>query len=86
MNKGEYIIVGGCEQSNLSIFNSKTGKLLRDVEFNEKYEDNLTVYCQSLRGDPFYDFNFSALIARQENQRIMMDIVKCNLLKNTVSE
>jgi len=80
MNRGEYIIVGSCEQDNISIINSTTGKFLRDIDFGEMYYDQY-IYCQSLRGDPFYDFNFSALIAKKDGQKIKMDIVKCNLLK-----
>lgn len=71
----DYVIVGSCEESVVRIYNSQTGKLFRDVEFNtvpsrhikcnvlkDDVDDEIDV--QSLRGDPFHPFSFTALIAQ----------------------
>jgi len=63
LNGRDYIIVGSCEESSVRIYSALTGKFLRDVDFaspNLRY----TTYCQSLRGDPLNDFNFSVLLSR----------------------
>jgi len=62
MNHGDYIIVGSCEESIIRIFNAKNGKYFRQVHFNE-FSSRGFPYIQSLRADPFRDFEFTALVA-----------------------
>eukprot|EP01102_Stenamoeba_stenopodia_P018926 TRINITY_DN7024_c0_g3_i1.p1 TRINITY_DN7024_c0_g3~~TRINITY_DN7024_c0_g3_i1.p1 ORF type:complete len:209 (-),score=30.35 TRINITY_DN7024_c0_g3_i1:168-794(-) len=76
MNNGDYIIVGSCKQSVVWVYNAKTGQFFRDFELatqdlcnspSFEYQRSrhlypFSIYCQSLRADPFSQFRFSVLV------------------------
>jgi hypothetical protein len=64
INRGQYIIVGSCEQPSIRICSTTDGRLLREVNFdNDVPFAETRLCCQSLRGNPHENFRFSILVA-----------------------
>ncbi|KYQ92113.1 hypothetical protein DLAC_06953 [Tieghemostelium lacteum] len=57
----ENIIVGSCQETVMRIYNSSTGKLVRDVELPPSFFFSNRPGIQSLRGDPFNSNSFLIL-------------------------
>ena len=51
MNDGDYIIVGSCQESLIRIYNSSTGKFLRDVLLSYERSEELCTFS-SIRSFP----------------------------------
>ena len=62
-----YVIIGSCDDAQIHAFNAETGQHLRDVELtlDPNIDPLSTVFCQSLRGDPFAPLSLSALVYPQ---------------------
>ncbi|PIN01343.1 Protein phosphatase 1, regulatory subunit [Handroanthus impetiginosus] len=78
MNGRDYVISGSCDENVVRICCANTGRRLRDVTL-EGRGAGASMFVQSLRGDPFRDFNMSVLAAyiRPSSNS---EIVKVNLL------
>ncbi|WCJ17881.1 Protein DWD HYPERSENSITIVE TO UV-B 1 [Euphorbia peplus] len=74
MNGRDYIVSGSCDEHVVRICCAQTGRRLRDISLEET-----SMYVQSLRGDPFRDFNMSILAASMRPNS-KFEIVKVNLL------
>jgi WD40 repeat protein len=64
MNRGQYIITGSCDQSQIFVTSSLDGRLIREVELADikgHPASAKSVYCQSLRGDPMFPNRFSVI-------------------------
>ncbi|KAL2324253.1 hypothetical protein Fmac_023311 [Flemingia macrophylla] len=61
MNGRDYIISGSCDE-HVRICCAQTGRRLRDISLEGRNLGS-SVFVQSLRGDPFRDFNLSVLAA-----------------------
>ncbi|KAL5556852.1 hypothetical protein UlMin_039088 [Ulmus minor] len=81
MNGRDYIISGSCDEHVVRICSAQTGKRLKDV-YLEDCESGNSMFVQSLRSDPFRDFNMSILAAstRPASKR---EIIKVNLLASS---
>ncbi|PSS26131.1 DNA damage-binding protein like [Actinidia chinensis var. chinensis] len=78
MNGRDYIISGSCDENVVRICCAQTGRRLRDISLEGKsLEDSM--FVQSLRGDPFRDFNMS-ILAAYIRPSSNSEIVKVNLL------
>ncbi|TKY51007.1 DNA damage-binding protein 2 [Spatholobus suberectus] len=77
MNGRDYIISGSCDE-HVRICCAQTGRRLRDISLEGRNLGS-SVFVQSLRGDPFRDFNMSVLAAYMR-PGIKSKIVKINLL------
>ncbi|KAB5541269.1 hypothetical protein DKX38_014243 [Salix brachista] len=78
MNGRDYIISGSCNEHVVRVCCAQTGRRLRDISLEGK-GFGTSMYVQSLRGDPFRDFNMSILAAHlRPNSKY--EIVKVNLL------
>ncbi|XP_062101866.1 protein DWD HYPERSENSITIVE TO UV-B 1 isoform X2 [Humulus lupulus] len=84
MNGGDYIISGSCDEHVIRICCSQTGKRLRDV-YLEDSESGHSMFVQSLRSDPFRDFNLSVLAASTRPSS-KWEIIKVNMLASSNSE
>lgn len=67
MNNRDYIITGSCKEDVVRIFNAHTGQYVRGIDFDPDRSGLL--YVQSLRANPLRDFNFTALIACERQNR-----------------
>ncbi|CAH8379938.1 unnamed protein product [Eruca vesicaria subsp. sativa] len=83
MNGNDYIISGSCDESMVRVCCAQTGRRLRDVSLEFGLQGNGSefsmMFVQSLRGDPFRDFNMSVL-ATYTRPSSVSEIVKVNLL------
>ncbi|XP_010547962.1 PREDICTED: uncharacterized protein LOC104819541 isoform X2 [Tarenaya hassleriana] len=79
MNGKDYIISGGCDENLIRICCAQTGRRLRDVSLEGTDSDMSLLFVQSLRGDPFREFNMSVLAAYTRPSS-GSEIVKVNLL------
>lgn len=83
MNGRDYIISGSCGENVVRVCCTQTGRRLRDISLEGKGA-GASMFVQSLRGDPFRDFNMSILVAYicpSSNS----EIVKVNLLASNDS-
>ncbi|KAL3580439.1 hypothetical protein D5086_018274 [Populus alba] len=78
MNGRDYIISGSCDEHVVRVCCAQTGRRLRDISLEGK-GSGTSMYVQSLRGDPFRDFNMSILAAHMRPNS-KYEIVKVNLL------
>nr|GMC78447.1 uncharacterized protein LOC109161506 isoform X1 [Ipomoea batatas] len=78
MNGRDYVISGSCDEHVIRICCAQTGRRLRDVSLEGK-GSGASMFVQSLRGDPFRDFNMSFLAAYTRPSSVS-EIVKVNLL------
>ncbi|XP_071930933.1 protein DWD HYPERSENSITIVE TO UV-B 1 isoform X1 [Coffea arabica] len=78
MNGRDYVISGSCDESVVRICCAQTGRRLRDISLEGK-GSGASMFVQSLRGDPFRDFNMSVLAAYVRPSS-NSEIVKVNLL------
>ncbi|CAI9104322.1 OLC1v1002970C2 [Oldenlandia corymbosa var. corymbosa] len=78
MNGRDYVISGSCDEHVVRICCAQTGRRLRDVSLEGK-GSGASMFVQSLRGDPFRDFNMSVLAAYVRPSS-NSEIVKVNLL------
>lgn len=81
MNGRDYIISGSCDEQVVRICCTQTGRRLRDVSLEGK-GSGTSMFVQSLRGDPFRDFNMSILAAYMRPSS-KSEIVKVNLLASS---
>ncbi|XP_028780579.1 uncharacterized protein LOC114751783 [Neltuma alba] len=81
MNGRDYIISGSCDEQVIRICCAQTGRRLRDISL-EGRSSGSSMYVQSLRGDPFRDFNMSVLAAYMRPAS-RSEIVKINLLASS---
>lgn len=84
MNGRDYVISGSCDEHVVRVCCAQTGRRLRDVSL-EGRGSGASMFVQSLRGDPFRDFNMSVLAAyiRPSSHS---EIVKINLLTSNENE
>ncbi|GER36887.1 transducin family protein [Striga asiatica] len=78
MNGRDYVISGSCDEHVVRICCANTGRRLRDVSL-EGRGAGASMFVQSLRGDPFRDFNMS-ILAAYVRPNSDSEIVKVNLL------
>lgn len=83
MNGRDYIISGSCDERVVRICCAQTGRRLRDVSLEGKGSGS-SMFVQSLRGDPFRDFNLS-ILAAYTRPSSKSEIVKVNLLASSPS-
>ncbi|CAL5209852.1 unnamed protein product [Lathyrus oleraceus] len=81
MNGRDYIISGSCDEQIVRICCAQTGRRLRDISLEGKTLGS-SMFVQSLRGDPFRDFNLSVLAAYMRPGS-KSEIVKINLLASS---
>ncbi|VFQ78276.1 unnamed protein product [Cuscuta campestris] len=79
MNGRDYVISGSCDEHVIRICCAQTGRRLKDVMLEGK-GSGASMFVQSLRGDPFRDFNMSFLAAYTRPSSVPQ-IVKVNLLE-----
>ncbi|CAJ1977363.1 unnamed protein product [Sphenostylis stenocarpa] len=80
INGRDYIISGSCDE-HVRICCAQTGRRLRDISLEGRNLGS-SVFVQSLRGDPFRDFNMSVLAAYMRPGS-KSKIVKINLLASS---
>ncbi|KAF3435516.1 hypothetical protein FNV43_RR22605 [Rhamnella rubrinervis] len=78
MNGRDYIISGSCDEHVVRICCAQTGRRLRDISL-EGRGPGTSMYVQSLRGDPFREFNMSILAAYMRPSS-RSEIFKVNML------
>ncbi|KAL8209246.1 hypothetical protein R6Q57_008658 [Mikania cordata] len=78
MNGRDYILSGSCDEHVVRICSAQTGRRLRDISLEGKSSGS-SMFVQSLRGDPFRDFNLSVLAAYLSPSS-SPEIVKVNML------
>uniref|UniRef100_A0A5B7C1Q0 U2A'/phosphoprotein 32 family A C-terminal domain-containing protein n=1 Tax=Davidia involucrata TaxID=16924 RepID=A0A5B7C1Q0_DAVIN len=81
MNGRDYIISGSCDEHVVRICCAHTGRRLRDISLEGK-GSGASMFVQSLRGDPFRDFNMS-ILAAYIRPNSNTEIVKVNLLASS---
>ncbi|KAJ1402874.1 WD40/YVTN repeat-like-containing domain superfamily [Sesbania bispinosa] len=81
MNGRDYIISGSCDEHVVRICCAQTGRRLRDISLEGRSLGS-SMFVQSLRGDPFRDFNMSVLAAYMRPGS-KSEIVKVNLLASS---
>ncbi|KAI8554598.1 hypothetical protein RHMOL_Rhmol05G0109900 [Rhododendron molle] len=81
MNGRDYVISGSCDENVVRICCAQTGRRLRDLSLEGKGAD-ASMFVQSLRGDPFRDFNMS-ILAAYIRPSSNSEIVKVNLLASS---
>ncbi|KAM5549519.1 hypothetical protein ABKV19_000774 [Rosa sericea] len=79
MNGRDYIISGSCDEHVVRICCAQTGRRLRDISLEGGGRSRSSMFVQSLRGDPFREFNLSILAAHMR-PRSKSEIIKVNLL------
>ncbi|KAF5448230.1 hypothetical protein F2P56_028786 [Juglans regia] len=82
MNGRDYIISGSCDEHVVRICCAQTGRRLRDISLEGSGSGSM--FVQSLRGDPFRDFNLS-ILAAYTRPSSKSEIVKVNLLESSDS-
>ncbi|PKI71658.1 uncharacterized protein LOC116203566 isoform X1 [Punica granatum] len=81
LNGRDYIVSGSCDQHVVRVCCAQTGRRLMDVSL-EGRGLGTSMFVQSLRGDPFREFNMSILAAyMRPNSR--SEIFKVNLLASS---
>ncbi|KAG9129805.1 hypothetical protein Leryth_016031 [Lithospermum erythrorhizon] len=80
MNGNDYVISGSCDENIVRICCAQTGRRLKDVTLEGK-GSRATMFVQSLRSDPFKDFNMGILAAYMRPGS-NSEIVKVNLLSS----
>ncbi|GLU09131.1 hypothetical protein SLE2022_260060 [Rubroshorea leprosula] len=83
MNGRDYIISGSCDEHVVRVCCAQTGRRLRDISLEGKGSGS-SMFVQSLRGDPFRDFNLS-ILAAYTRPSSKSEIVKVNLLASSNS-
>ncbi|KAL0356894.1 UNVERIFIED_CONTAM: Snakin-1 [Sesamum calycinum] len=78
MSGRDYVISGSCDEHVVRICCANTGRRLRDVSLEGKGA-GVSMFVQSLRGDPFRDFHMS-ILAAYIRPSSNSEIVKVNLL------
>ncbi|XP_061373865.1 protein DWD HYPERSENSITIVE TO UV-B 1 isoform X2 [Gastrolobium bilobum] len=78
LNGRDYIISGSCDEHVVRVCCAQTGRRLRDISLEGRSLGS-SMFVQSLRGDPFRDFNLSVLAAYMRPGS-KSEIVKVNLL------
>ncbi|KAI8028966.1 Snakin-1 [Camellia lanceoleosa] len=81
MNGRDYIISGSCDEPVVRVCCAQTGRRLRDVYLEGRGSGN-SMFVQSLRGDPFRDFQM-AILATFTHPSSKLDIIKVNLLASS---
>lgn len=81
MNGKDYIISGSCDEHVVRICCAQTGRRLRDISLEGK-GSGTSMFVQSLRSDPFRDFNMS-ILAAYLRPGSNSEIVKVNLLASS---
>ncbi|KAJ0077083.1 hypothetical protein Patl1_35292 [Pistacia atlantica] len=81
LNGRHYIVSGSCDEHVVRICCAQTGRRLRDISLEGK-TPRTSMFVQSLRGDPFRDFNMS-ILAAYTRPSSKSEIVKVNLLAST---
>ncbi|KAL9415268.1 hypothetical protein AB3S75_043534 [Citrus x aurantiifolia] len=81
LNGRDYIVSGSCDEHVVRICCAQTGRRLRDISLEGK-GSGTSMFVQSLRGDPFRDFNMS-ILAAYTRPSSKSEIVKVNLLAST---
>ncbi|KAL3843875.1 hypothetical protein ACJIZ3_001278 [Penstemon smallii] len=81
MSGRDYVISGSCDEHVVRICCANTGRRLRDVSLEGKGAGT-SMFVQSLRGDPFRDFNMS-ILAAYIRPSSNSEIVKVNLLASS---
>ncbi|CAN0927087.1 Protein DWD HYPERSENSITIVE TO UV-B 1 [Linum grandiflorum] len=81
MNGRDYIISGSCDEQVVRVCCTQTGRRLRDISL-EGESLGSSMYVQSLRGDPFRDFNMSVLAAYMRPSS-KSEIVKVSLVASS---
>ncbi|KAL6961902.1 Protein DWD HYPERSENSITIVE TO UV-B 1 [Sarracenia purpurea var. burkii] len=84
MNGRDYIISGSCDENVVRICCAQTGRRLRDLSLEGKGA-GASMFVQSLRGDPFRDFNMS-ILAAYIRPSSNSEIVKVNMLASNEHE
>ncbi|CAH1450446.1 unnamed protein product [Lactuca virosa] len=84
MNGRDYILSGSCDEHVVRICCAQTGRRLRDISLEGKSSGS-SMFVQSLRGDPFRDFNLSVLAAYLSPSS-SPEIVKVNMLTSKDAE
>ncbi|KAL3538826.1 hypothetical protein ACH5RR_002192 [Cinchona calisaya] len=84
MNGKDYVISGSCDEHVVRICCAQTGRRLRDISLEGK-GSGASMFVQSLRGDPFRDFNMS-ILAAYIRPSSNSEIVKVNLLASNDSD
>lgn len=83
MNGRDYIISGSCDEHVVRVCCAQTGRRLRDISLEGKGSVT-SMYVQSLRGDPFQEFNMS-ILAAYTRPSTRTEIVKVNMLSSSDS-
>uniref|UniRef100_A0A7N0TWP9 U2A'/phosphoprotein 32 family A C-terminal domain-containing protein n=2 Tax=Kalanchoe fedtschenkoi TaxID=63787 RepID=A0A7N0TWP9_KALFE len=83
LNGGDYIISGSCDEHVVRVCCSQTGRRLRDIALEGKGSRS-SMFVQSLRGDPFREFNMS-ILATYMRPSSKSEIVKINMLASSDS-
>ncbi|KAM7482443.1 hypothetical protein LguiB_007026 [Lonicera macranthoides] len=78
LNGRDYIISGSCDEHVVRICCAQTGRRLRDISLEVKGSGS-SMFVQSLRGDPFREFNMS-ILATYLRPSSNTEIVKVNML------
>lgn len=81
MNGRDYVISGSCDENIVRICCAQTGRRLRDITFNGK-GSRTSMFVQSLRSDPYRDFNMS-ILAAYSRPGSNSEILKVNLLASS---
>ncbi|XP_058216698.1 protein DWD HYPERSENSITIVE TO UV-B 1-like [Rhododendron vialii] len=81
MNGRDFVISGSCDENVVCICFAQTGRRLRDLSLEGKGAE-ASMFVQSLRGDPFRDFNMS-ILAAYIRPSSNSEIVKVNLLASS---
>ncbi|PON74747.1 hypothetical protein PanWU01x14_048060, partial [Parasponia andersonii] len=81
MNGRDYIISGSCDEHVVRVCCAQTGRRLRDIALEGKVSGT-SMYVQSLRGDPFQEFNVS-ILAAYTRPSTRTEIVKVNMLASS---
>ncbi|XP_058215378.1 protein DWD HYPERSENSITIVE TO UV-B 1-like isoform X1 [Rhododendron vialii] len=81
MNGRDYVISGSCDENVVRVCCAQTGRRLRDLSLEGKGAE-ASMFVQSLRGDPFRDFNMS-ILAAYIRPSSNSEIVKVNLLASS---
>ncbi|KAK9941950.1 hypothetical protein M0R45_007640 [Rubus argutus] len=82
MNGRDYIISGSCDEHVVRICCAQTGRRLRDISLEGGGRSRSSMFVQSLRGDPFREFNMSILAAHMR-PRSKSEIIKVNMLASS---
>ncbi|KAL8060688.1 hypothetical protein ABFX02_02G041000 [Erythranthe guttata] len=81
MSGRDYVISGSCDEHVVRICCANTGRRLKDVSLQGKGA-GASMFVQSLRGDPFRDFNMSVLAAYVRPSS-NSEILKINLVASS---